>query len=238
MTGPVRPVIVLFGSSIVQYSFGNGGWGAKLADIYSRQADVVLRGYEGWNSMQACQVLATVFPEDAVVQPSLVIVYFGGNDSCTPLPDGWSPHVDLPEYVENMRRIGLHIRNLSETTRVIFLSCPPVNENMLEEPALRTYEACRDYSNACIEMCDELSHTDPSFRVIDLFNAIQQHHDWAHTLLVDGVHFSPVASDIVAAEIVRVINEADWEPSLSVGDLPTEFEEVVYPIQPIDPTIV
>ncbi|KAJ4790687.1 GDSL esterase/lipase [Rhynchospora pubera] len=63
MAGPVRPVIVLFGSSIVQYSFGNGGWGAKLADIYSRQADVVLRGYEGWNSMQACQVLATVFPE-------------------------------------------------------------------------------------------------------------------------------------------------------------------------------
>jgi hypothetical protein len=32
-----RPVFVLFGSSIVQYSFSNGGWGAALADIYARK---------------------------------------------------------------------------------------------------------------------------------------------------------------------------------------------------------
>ncbi|KAJ3697051.1 hypothetical protein LUZ61_000756 [Rhynchospora tenuis] len=126
MVGPVRPVIVLFGSSIVQFSFGDGGWGAILAHHYSRQADVVLRGYGGWNSRQALQVLTTVFPKDAPVQPSLVIVYFGGNDSSIPLPnDSSSPHVPLSEYKENMREIGLYIRSLSEMTRVIFLSCPP-----------------------------------------------------------------------------------------------------------------
>lgn len=32
-----RPVFVLFGSSIVQYSFSNGGWGATLADVYARK---------------------------------------------------------------------------------------------------------------------------------------------------------------------------------------------------------
>jgi hypothetical protein len=32
-----RPVFVLFGSSIVQFSFSNGGWGATLADIYARK---------------------------------------------------------------------------------------------------------------------------------------------------------------------------------------------------------
>jgi hypothetical protein len=32
-----RPLFVLFGSSIVQYSFSNGGWGAALADIYARK---------------------------------------------------------------------------------------------------------------------------------------------------------------------------------------------------------
>jgi hypothetical protein len=32
-----RPLFVLFGSSIVQYSFSNGGWGAVLADIYARK---------------------------------------------------------------------------------------------------------------------------------------------------------------------------------------------------------
>lgn len=37
MVGPSRPQFVLFGSSIVQYSFANGGWGAILADVYARK---------------------------------------------------------------------------------------------------------------------------------------------------------------------------------------------------------
>ncbi|KAJ6755751.1 ISOAMYL ACETATE-HYDROLYZING ESTERASE 1, partial [Salix purpurea] len=36
MVGPRRPQFVLFGSSIVKQSFGNGGWGAILADTYAR----------------------------------------------------------------------------------------------------------------------------------------------------------------------------------------------------------
>jgi len=38
-------VFVLFGSSIVQYSFSNGGWGATLADIYARK--MVDNGWSG-----------------------------------------------------------------------------------------------------------------------------------------------------------------------------------------------
>lgn len=37
MVGPARPQFVLFGSSIVQLSFSNGGWGAILSDIYARK---------------------------------------------------------------------------------------------------------------------------------------------------------------------------------------------------------
>lgn len=37
MVGPMRPQIVLFGSSIVQMSFDNGGWGAILANLYARK---------------------------------------------------------------------------------------------------------------------------------------------------------------------------------------------------------
>ncbi|KAF8110665.1 hypothetical protein N665_0081s0094 [Sinapis alba] len=63
MVGPGRPQIVLFGSSIVQYSFSDGGWGATLANIYSRTADIILRGYAGWNSRLALKVLDQVFPK-------------------------------------------------------------------------------------------------------------------------------------------------------------------------------
>ncbi|CAL5343636.1 unnamed protein product [Camellia sinensis] len=180
MVGPQRPQFVLFGSSIVQLSFSNDGWGSILADIYARKVDIVLRGYYGWNSRRAVQVLDQVFPKDAATQPSLVIVYFGGNDSMGSHSSGLGPHVPLPEYIENMRKIALHLKSLSDTTRVIFLSCPPVNEAKLKENTskyfselVRTNELCRSYSEACIELCREMG-----MEVVDLWTAFQRRDDW------------------------------------------------------------
>ncbi|KAK4782686.1 hypothetical protein SAY86_007060 [Trapa natans] len=133
MVGPERPLFVLFGSSIVELSYSNGGWGAILSDIYSRKAGIVLRGYCRWNSRRALQVLDKIFQKDAAIQPSLVIVYFGGNDSTGPHSSGLGPHVPLPEYIENMRKIGEHLKCLSKSIRLIFLSCPPVNEAKVQQ---------------------------------------------------------------------------------------------------------
>lgn len=102
-----RPKFGVFGSSIVQYAFHNNGWLSILADLYSRKADIVLRGNAGWNSRRALQVLDIVSPKTADVQPDLVIVYFGGNDSVKPHPSGLGPHVPIPEYIENMKKIAL-----------------------------------------------------------------------------------------------------------------------------------
>ncbi|KAL9315334.1 hypothetical protein ACSQ67_016335 [Phaseolus vulgaris] len=49
-----------------------------------------------------------------VSQPSLVIVYFGGNDSIDPHSSGLGPHVPLEEYVENMRKIANHLKLCEE----------------------------------------------------------------------------------------------------------------------------
>jgi lysophospholipase L1-like esterase len=91
-------------------SFGHGGWGAILSEVYARKADIILRGYYGWNSSRALEVVDQVFPKDAAVQPSLVIVYFGGNDSMAPHSSGLGPHVPLTEYVDNMKKIALHLQ--------------------------------------------------------------------------------------------------------------------------------
>lgn len=48
--------------------------------------------------------------QNADEQPSLVIVYFGGNDSIHPHASGLGPHVPLEEYIENMRKIILHLK--------------------------------------------------------------------------------------------------------------------------------
>ncbi|KAK3445096.1 hypothetical protein EUGRSUZ_B02812 [Eucalyptus grandis] len=216
MVGPERAQFVLFGSSIVQLSFGNGGWGASLADLYARK--------------------------DAATQPSLVIVYFGGNDSMRPHPSGLGPHVPLPEYIENMRKIAKYLKSLSDCTRVIFLSAPPINEEKIRESLSdkfqdlgRTNDACRVYSEACLKLCREMN-----IKAVDLWTAIQKRDDWATACFTDGIHFSSEASEIVVEEILRVLKEADWEPSLYWESMPAEFGEdsPYYPVGPDGKTTV
>ncbi|KAL0401207.1 UNVERIFIED_CONTAM: GDSL esterase/lipase CPRD49 [Sesamum latifolium] len=234
MVGPQRPLFVLFGSSIVQLSFSNGGWGAILSDIYARKADIITRGYYGWNSRRAVQILDQVFPKDASIQPSLVIVYFGGNDSMGAHSSGLGPHVPLLEYIENMRKIAIHLKykfvyfpeSLGQHSLNI-LSCPPVNEAKLREnmspylsELVRTNELCRIYSEACIELCREMD-----LKAIDLWTAIQKREDWSNACFTDGVHLSAEGSKVVVEEILKVLKQAEWEPSLHWKSMPTEFSE-------------
>ncbi|XP_026458935.1 GDSL esterase/lipase CPRD49-like [Papaver somniferum] len=223
MVGPERPQFVLFGSSIVQLSYRDGGWGAILADIYSRKADIVLRGYNGWNSRRALEVIHQVFPKDVAMQPSLVIVYFGGNDSVAPHPTGLGPHVPLPEYIENMRNIAIHLKSLSDKTRVMYLSPPLMNDEIFRErnnELVRTNENCQIYSEACMNLCKEMG-----LKFVDLWTAIQRMDDWMNTSFVDEVHLSSEGSNAVVEEILKVLKEAGWNPSLHWKFLSTEFGE-------------
>ncbi|KAK1591462.1 hypothetical protein Q3G72_008176 [Acer saccharum] len=102
---PVRSLRILHCSTMLQqWRMGFH----SLQRLHSQ--NILLRGYYGWNSCRAIQVLDRGFPKDAATQPSLVIVYFGGNDSMGAHSSGLGPHVPLPEYVENMRKIALHLK--------------------------------------------------------------------------------------------------------------------------------
>ncbi|KAF3336658.1 GDSL esterase/lipase CPRD49 [Carex littledalei] len=215
MVGPERPVIALFGSSFVQYSFSNGGWGAILADVYARKADIVVRGYQGWNSRRALEVIDKVFPKDAAVQPSLVVMYFGGNDSIGKHPSGLGPHVPLEEYVENMRKIANHIK--LKVSTVAFFS---IDRGALTNVS-RTNEVGKRYSDALIMLCKEMK-----IEAIDAFHMIQRREDWETACIMsDGIHLTEEASKLLAGDILKVIKNAKWEPSLYWQSLPTEFGE-------------
>lgn len=45
------------------------------------QADVVLRGYSGYNLKWAAHMLQAIFPLDAPSPPDLATVFFGANDA-------------------------------------------------------------------------------------------------------------------------------------------------------------
>jgi lysophospholipase L1-like esterase len=82
---PLRPYFVTFGDSITQRGFAPG-WTGQLADAYQRRADVINRGYSGYNSRWALQLLPRVFPQPAPGSPAprLVTIFFGANDAALP----------------------------------------------------------------------------------------------------------------------------------------------------------
>ncbi|CAA0830562.1 GDSL esterase/lipase CPRD49 [Striga hermonthica] len=227
MVGPGRPQFVLFGSSIVQMSYNVGGWGSIFADLYTRKADVVLRGYAGWNTRMALEIFEIVFPKDAAIQPSLVILYFGGNDATNPHPSGLGSHVPLPEYIKNMKKMIVHIKSLSDETRIICLTSPPVNEAKVREifgdgldDQVRTNESCRVYSEALVDLCMEMD-----VEAINLWTAIQERDDWANACFIDGIHLSAEGSKIVVKEILKVLKKIDRESSLYWLKMTAEFSE-------------
>nr|XP_016465128.1 PREDICTED: GDSL esterase/lipase At2g38180-like [Nicotiana tabacum] len=165
---------------------------------------------------------------DADVKPSLVILYFGGNDSVDPeFPS--SAHVPLQEYVENMGRIALYITSLSENTRLIMLSAPPVNEEQIVQfygdNRGRYNETCRIYSEAGIKLGQELG-----VKVIDFWSALQERPDWLTTVFWDGMHLTKEGSDILVKKISRVLREVDWEPSLHWTKMADEFSDIIIPL--------
>lgn len=124
----MRPSIVLFGDSITEEAFGEGGWGSSLANHYSRSADVVLRGYSGYNTRWAARVagraVATVAGAVAAVT-----VCFGANDAALPDRASAPQHVPVGEYMDNLRAICAMLHRRWPGVTVILITPPPVDED-------------------------------------------------------------------------------------------------------------
>ncbi|KAI5068110.1 hypothetical protein GOP47_0016455 [Adiantum capillus-veneris] len=217
---------------MTEYSFQVGGWGASLTDLYARKADVLLRGYRGWNTRRALAALKDIFPKDALSQPALVVVFFGANDASFPMPSGKGQHVPVEEFKQNLRSIALYLLSLSKTTRVILVTAPPVHEEGRKEFARgkhgekaarftdRTNERAKGYAQACIEVSKEVN-----VGVVDLWSAIQREKNWEMECLSDGLHLTAEGDRVLFSELIKVIEEADWSPSLSSNSMVEDYNE-------------
>ena len=111
----VRPAILLFGDSITQYSFGeipntNYGWGSLLSSAYQRRADILNRGFSGYNTRHAIDLVPKIFDDNREGNDNKFLfctVFFGANDSALP---GQRQYVPLEEYGSNLEKIITSIR--------------------------------------------------------------------------------------------------------------------------------
>ena len=126
-----RSSVVLFGDSITQQSFSAGGWGGLLSDHYVRRADVLNRGYSGYNVRWAKQIVDDLFPVGpAAPKPSLVTIFFGANDASSGDPPHNSrQHVPVAEYAETLEQMVRHIRrSAGDDTAIVVITPPPGDE--------------------------------------------------------------------------------------------------------------
>jgi len=130
----LRPAIVLFGDSLTQFSFGDAavtrfGWGSLLAGAYQRTADVLNRGFSGYNTRFAMDLVPKIFGSgETKPQYLFVTVFLGANDAAIA---GERQHIPVEEYGENLAEIIKRIRGANEGSPdfpIIVMTPPPVDE--------------------------------------------------------------------------------------------------------------
>eukprot|EP00899_Mesostigma_viride_P008208 jgi/Mesvir1/17389/Mv08688-RA.1 len=214
-----RPRIVLFGDSITQFSFRPSGWGNLLSEYYERKADVVCRGYSGYNTRWAKHMLPKLFPPykgSPPAQPLIATVFFGANDAAMPDGDSARAHVPLAEYKDNLRHIVADIKASGDgSTLVILIAPPPVDVVARRKYALqlygdkasglpdRTNPVTGTYADACREVAAQLGCP-----VVDLWTAMQAQPDWPF-FLSDGLHLTERGNAFVFQQLVEAIKGAD-----------------------------
>ncbi|XP_010441654.1 PREDICTED: GDSL esterase/lipase At5g45920-like [Camelina sativa] len=233
----IRQKIFLFGDSITEESFSDGGWGASLADLLRRKADIVLLGYSGYNTRWALKVVERVFPaakEDGGESPAAVTVFFGANDACLPERCSGFQHVPLHEYKQNLRSIVSFLKNRWPQTAIILITPPPIHEEArLRYPYIenttglpeRTNEVAGLYAKACVEVAKECQ-----ILVIDLWSKMQQIPNWQTECLWDGLHLSRVGNKVLFEEVANKLNEESIGAEELAVDLP-----LIEDVDPKDP---
>lgn len=212
--------IVLLGDSITQFSFSvdQGGWGAALADWYSRKADVINRGFSGYNSSWILTMLPNLFPRE-MPPISLVTVFLGANDSVSESSD---QHVPLALYRSNLIAIVEYITALHPSAHILLITPPRVNSELWPS---RSIEQVSRYADVVRELCTSstisgtsssdvpstststiTSSTAPHLHLVDLWTGkynINPSPDAGD--LVDGLHLARGGNKKVFGAIRNVI---------------------------------
>lgn len=209
----VYPQIILFGDSIIQQS--ELTFAAELRQQYIRKADILNRGFSGYTSKLALDVLPSFFPVSLQADVRVMTVFFGANDACLP---GSAQHVPVDEYVACMKSIVQHELVQRQKTSVILIIPGPVDEYQLSNNE-RTTANTKLYADACRQLSQTLG-----LPMVDLWSVFMEKAGWTKgsellgskecersevlgELLSDGLHFTEKAYSIMFEELVKVMYE-------------------------------
>lgn len=201
----IRPAIVLFGDSITQQAFGLDGavgWASLLSNAYVRRADVLNRGFSGYNTRHCLEILPRVFGSSDIL---FCTVLLGANDASLP---GERQHVPIEEYEENLGKIVTSIRERTKSEQsdfpIILMTPPPLNEaawsTHCPEPNKRSNEAAREYGERVKKVAAR-----NGCPVVDVFEALGGNGDKYGQNLSDGLHLNGRGNTLLFEGLLKII---------------------------------
>lgn len=217
----VRPAIILFGDSLTQFSFGESGggggggvgWASLLSSAYQRRADVFNRGFSGYNTRHALEILPKVFApaEGGIV---FATVFWGANDAS--LPDE-RQHVSVEEYGENLSKIIVSIRERTAARKgeacesadfpIIVFTPPPVdNEAWKTWREIDHFDRTNDHTRKYVEEAKKVAEK-YNCTVLDTWEILGGSSDVTEygKHLSDGLHLSESGNRLIFDALIGKI---------------------------------
>ncbi|KAI1376678.1 SGNH hydrolase [Hypoxylon crocopeplum] len=124
--------IVLFGDSLfqgasqVQDGFSFQG---ALQSHCMRYLDVINRGFSGYNTKNALELLPQIFLPPSPSNPKIeyLLVLLGANDACIDIPTN-TQGVPIDRYKENLIKIITHDHIKAHNPKILLVTPPPIDE--------------------------------------------------------------------------------------------------------------
>jgi len=212
--------VVAFGDSLTQEANCAGGWVQRLAERFTRRADVLNRGFSGYNTRWALELLQNDrLGLAAGPAPDLVTVLIGSNDAASS-----KQAVPVEEYERNLTQIVNYFQDVLKCKRVVVLAPPPVDEQQYLDLFLKPRAESRGEDVASIALDRKVEFVEKyaaaSERVasatgaafLSLFAIFQRKSEEAGKpvshFLCDGLHFNTDGNQVVYEEICATIDKA------------------------------
>eukprot|EP00794_Sanderia_malayensis_P011027 gene11027-12191_t len=194
------PKVILFGDSLTQKGFWEGGWCLKLVADYVRRCDIINRGFSGYTTRMSKHIIKNILKEANHPNGSIyaAILLLGSNDSVIKSIDDRAVPID--EYKENLKEILDEMQNHGiPKNRILLVSPPPIDEVAWGEFAAEqgydqaySNNAVSDYATACTEVSQELQLANH----LNLWTEIQKVNNWKECFM-DGLHFGQKGHEVM-----------------------------------------
>ena len=240
-----RARIILLGDSITQLSFSSpNGFGAHLADVYQRRADVFNRGYSGYNTKWILELLSTEKGRYDIFGPAqtknvvdgsdssssipgnavrLVVIFLGANDaSCSIL--NTRQHVPIEAYQESLKSIFGIAKEHCPHAKFILVAPPPIHREGRLKYQVERYGVHKATGELERTLDLSLQYASAAESVakglgvpcLNVWNEMQEAapEPLWHAYLSDGLHLSPSGNEFVGKRLVEIIEQ--YYPELAV----------------------